>query len=235
MMGSIISGIGSYIGGQQAAAAAKQAAQMQQEQYQTTRGDELPFITTGQNALQGAYDLATGSPTGGGPNYLDLAYQQYLPPKMTQSELEQTPGYQFNLSQGLKAVQGAAAAKGLGVSGASLKGAGTYATGLADATYQNQFANAQQRFTDVLNLNTQQQGNLTNQFNRYNALITTGAGAASQLGTQGTALANQAGTFTTTAGQDQGAGTAALAKGVGQAVNQLAGYYMNPTTGGQGA
>jgi len=73
------------------------------------------------------------------------------PPPMTQAQLEATPGYQFNLSQGLKAAQSAAAAKGLGVSGAALKGASTYATGLADSTYQNQFNNAQQIYTDLFN------------------------------------------------------------------------------------
>ena len=86
--------------------------------------------------------------------------------------MRQTPGYQFTLAQGLKATQSAAAARGLGVSGSALKGAGTYATGLADKTYLDQFNVAQQRFGDVLNLNTAQQGNLQAQFGRLSGLAT---------------------------------------------------------------
>ena len=67
---------------------------------------------------------------------------------LSEAQLEQTPGYQFTLQQGLESTQNSAAARGLGVSGAALKGAATYATGLADNTYQNQF-------TDELNANNQ--------------------------------------------------------------------------------
>ena len=184
-VGSAVIGAGaSMMAGNKAAAAAKDAAAQQMQMYQTTRGDLLPYNTTGQNALEGAYNLAAGSPTGGGPNFVDLAYNQYLPGKMTQAELEQTPGYQFTRAQGLKAVQGAAAARSLGVSGASLKGAGDYATGLADKTYLDQFNVAQQRFGDVLNLNTAQQGNLQAQFKRLSDLSTIGENAAAQTGEQ---------------------------------------------------
>lgn len=58
-----------------------------------------------------------------------------------QSYLQSMPGYQFALTQGLKSVQNNAAARGLGESGAALKGAAQYATGLADQTYNNNFNN----------------------------------------------------------------------------------------------
>ena len=129
---------------------------------------------------------------------------------MTQAALEQTPGYQFDLAQGLKATQSAAAARGLGVSGASLKGAATYATGLADKTYQDQFNMQQQRFNDLLSLNTGQQGNLTNQFNRFNALAGMGESAAAGTGTIGASLANTSANYTNQAGLDQAAGTSGV-------------------------
>ena len=56
----------------------------------------------------------------------------------TMAQLEQTPGYQFAQQQGLESTQNSYAARGLGVSGAALKGAANYATGLADQTYTNQ-------------------------------------------------------------------------------------------------
>lgn len=64
------------------------------------------------------------------------------PVDMSQMNLEQTPGYKWNLAQGTKAVQNSAAARGLGNSGAALKGIATYSQGLADNTYQQQFQNA---------------------------------------------------------------------------------------------
>jgi hypothetical protein len=82
--------------------------------------------------------LAQSGPTAGGPDYIAQAAGE-RPLQMTQAQLEQTPGYQFTRDQGLKMTQSAAAARGLGVSGASLKGAATYATGLANTTYKDQF------------------------------------------------------------------------------------------------
>lgn len=54
-----------------------------------------------------------------------------------QKTLEGLPGYQFTLGQGLKSVQNSAAARGLGTSGAALKGAANYSTGLANSQYGN--------------------------------------------------------------------------------------------------
>jgi hypothetical protein len=57
--------------------------------------------------------------------------------------LEQTPGYQFQLQRGVETGAERGGGTRLGVSGASLKGAAEFVTGLADKNYQNQFANAQ--------------------------------------------------------------------------------------------
>ncbi len=54
-----------------------------------------------------------------------------------QSTLEGLPGYQFTRDQGLKATQSGFAARGLGSSGGALKGAASYATGLANSQYTN--------------------------------------------------------------------------------------------------
>lgn len=74
-----------------------------------------PYATAGTNALN---SLSNG---------------------LTENYLQSTPGYQWNLSQGEQAATNSAAARGLANSGAALKGAATYASGLADSTYQNQF------------------------------------------------------------------------------------------------
>jgi len=72
----------------------------------------------------------------------------FKPISFTQEELENTPGYQFTMNEGLKSTQRGYAARGLGSSGAAMKGAARFSTGLANATYQSLFqmeqANRQQ-------------------------------------------------------------------------------------------
>jgi hypothetical protein len=230
--GAALSAGASLLGSSQAAGASKAAAGQQLQMYYANRATAQPYFTAGQTVLPNLLQVAQAGPTGGGPDYVSQAAGA-VPPTMTQAELEQTPGYQFILSQGQKAVQSAAASRGLGVSGASLKGAAANATGLADATYQNQFNNAQQRFTDYLNLNTGQQGNLQNQFNRLSGVATLGENAAVQTGAQGTQAAAASGNYLNQAGLAQAAGTTGVGSAINQGVNNYLGYnalqqYLNP-------
>lgn len=217
-------------GSSMAAGAAKDASSQQMRMFERTRGDLAPFIAPGGNALRDAYTLAQLGPTGGGRDYIDLAYQN-LPGRMTQAELEATPGYQFTRDQGLKSVQNAAAARGLGVSGASLKGAAEYATGLANKTYLDQFNVRQKQFEDFVNLNSGQQGQLTNQYNRLAGIATIGANAATQQATAGTAAANTAGKYTTEAGNLQGSGVINAGNAATSSLNNYLAYdaYKNRT------
>lgn len=57
------------------------------------------------------------------------------------SNLEETPGFQFNLSQGQKALDRVASARGNYFSGQSLTDAADFATGLAQDTYQDVYNN----------------------------------------------------------------------------------------------
>jgi hypothetical protein len=108
--------------------AANKASQAQTQATNTATDAELKMFGITRDSLQPFID--SGSQAGGTLNKL-------LSPNggIDQSVLESLPGYQFNLTQGLKAVQNSAAARGLGSSGAALKGAATYASGLADSTY----------------------------------------------------------------------------------------------------
>jgi hypothetical protein len=224
LAGGALGAISSLVGGGKASSAAKDAANTQLQMYNTTRTGLMPYSTNiGMPAAQNALSLAQGSPTGGGPDYISQAAAA-VPPTMTEAQLEQTPGYQFNLAQGLKATQSAAASRGLGVSGASIKGAATYATGLADSTYQNQFNNAQQKFTDYLNLNTGQQTNLSNQFGRLNNLAALGESAAATTGQQGTYAASNYGNYLSQSGVLAGTGTINAANAVTGGINNQLAY-----------
>jgi len=223
-IGAGVLGAGSsLLGSGKASSAAKEAANKQFQQYMQTRADLMPYSGIGQTAAGNALTLAQSGPTAGGPDYIAQAAGE-RPLQMTQAQLEQTPGYQFTRDQGLKAVQSQAAARGLGVSGASLKGAATYATGLANQTYKDQFNLQQQRFTDLLSLNTGQQGNIQNQAQRLNALATLGEGAAAGTGTVGASLTNAAANNIVQGGLDQAAGITGATNALTGGVNSLLAY-----------
>ena len=233
-----VSALGSLIGSSETASAQKQASNMQGQMYQATVQQENPYINAGYTTIDPQSALAGNAATAQGTSPYLSAATAAMPASagaMTQAELEKTPGYQFTLGQGLKMTQANAAAKGLGVSGAALKGAATYATGLADQTYQNRFNEAQTTFNDWLNQNTAYQGNLLNEANMLNQVSTLGQNAASQTGTQGTSLANAAGNYLSQSGQSTGAGTVSAANALSNAANQYTGYnYWAGQSGGTG-
>lgn len=178
-------------------AAADKAAQTTLGMYNTTRGDLAPFRQMGVDAGSTLQSRLTDLTT---PINLPDA-----PKPLTQEELEKTPGYQFTRQQGLKATQNSAAARGLGVSGAALKGAATFATGLADNTYEQRFANEQALFGNRQKLFEDTQTNQSNAYNRLKGLVDVGENAAAQTGVIGSKAATDA------AGAQIGAGNAAAA------------------------
>lgn len=198
IIGSAVVGAGaSLAGASMQANATKNASKQQMAMYQQTRSDLLPYNTAGKQA-----------------NNMLMAQLPDLtaPINMDYATLEKTPGYQFNLTQGLKSVQNSAAARGLGNSGAALKGAAAYATGLADSTYQNQFNNA-----------------MANKQNAYNMLMgqsQLGENAAAQTGAYGTQTATNIGNNTIQGGNALAAGTVGAANALNNGVNNYLGYQM---------
>lgn len=197
--GAVIGGLATAYSANKAAGAqtnaANTAAATQMGMYNTTRGDLSPYRDIGAKASGELTNRLT---------------ELTSPIKMDQAALEATPGYQFNKTQGLKAVQNSAAARGLGVSGAALKGAATFATGLADSTYQNQFNNA----------NTNQ----SNAYNRLKGLIDTGANAAAGTGQAGTAAATGVSNAAIGAGNAQAAGINATGNSIANVASNIGGY-----------
>jgi hypothetical protein len=179
------------------------------QKYQQTRNDLLPYQQAGQqftNQLSARMPELTAN---------------FNP---TMDQLNNTPGYQFIKQQGLEAAQNGFASKGLGVSGAAMKGAADYATGLASNT-----------------LSLQQQIFSANQQNAYNKLMggaSLGENAAAQSGSIGSSYVNQAtqaqmgGANASAAGQIGAAN--AWANGLTNAGNGYAQYtmYNNMLNGG---
>lgn len=216
---------------------ANQSNELLTKQYDQTRTDLAPYRQVGDVAntqLQSQLPFLT-TPIQMSQEQRDLE----KPITLDQATLEATPGYQFALNQGLKATQNAAAARGLGVSGAALKGAAAFATGLADNTYTNQFNLAQQNRQNAFGrYQTDYQNQLQTQgssFDRLNALLTTGENAAAQTSALGNKTATTQASVNTTTGQQIGsnvigagnataAGYNAIGSAVAQGANNIGGY-----------
>lgn len=175
--------------------AANVAAANSKAMYGQTREDLAPYRATGQTAS----NMLT-------PRLAELT----APVVQDQAALEATPGYQFTKTQGLKAAQNSAAARGLGKSGAALKGATTFATGLADNTQKTQF--------DIAS------GNQTNAYTKLKGLIDTGENAAAQTGVIGNASVAQQNAATIGAGNAQAASSNAIGGAVSKFANDVGGY-----------
>lgn len=214
LAGSALSASGAESAAQTQANAQLAAAQMQQQTANQNFANLAPYNVNGQQAL-GNLNNQYGQTQGVLNNALTTA-QNAVPQAMTQAQLVQTPGYQFQLAQGLAATQASAAARGLGVSGAALKGAGTFSTGLANSNYETQFGNQQQIYQD-------QSQQFSNAVNQQNALLqnaylpaSLGENAAATQGNQANVSAGMIGSNIAGAGASQ-------AQGTSSAYNALAG------------
>jgi len=232
--GGAIGGIGSLVGGGKASSASKEASKMQQEQANMTRAQLAPYVAAGYGALPAMSALAASGPFGGMPDYLTQAAGM-LPPQMTQAQLEATPGYQFTRDQGLKAVQSAAAARGLGVSGSALKGAASFATELANKTYKDQFEIAQQRFKDVLGMSEEERGILGGYNTRLQNVASLGESAGANTGTITAQSIGNAGNFLSSAGMREGSSLVNAGNALNQGIQGYLGYNQLQNLMGQNA
>lgn len=161
----------------QSSAAGKGAAAAQQATEQQ-RNDLAPYRAAGLAPLQAQGDLLglNGQPAA------DAAMGRY----------QQSPGYQFQMDQGLRAVDSAAAAKGMVRSGATLKAEQTFGQGLANSDFGTYY-------------------------NRLMGLSTLGENAAAG----GASTANTSALLAQNAGNTQGSIFGNAAGGVNNVVNSL--------------
>lgn len=147
IVGSLLGGVSSVVGGVLGANAAGDAASVEQKGAQQAQSleyknqqdalaaqqDALKNITAANQPYQ-----ALGSTSA---NHLaDLVSKGFTAP--TLADVENTPGYQFTLGQGTKAIDENAAANGTLLTGQTGKALTDYGQGLASTTYQQDFQNA---------------------------------------------------------------------------------------------
>lgn len=228
LIGAGVSGITSAIAGGKQANAAQQAQQTAYNNQQAALGLDKettaqqqanlsPYLQTGAQANQELQSL-TNQPGQGLLSNFNGSFQA-----PTADQAAATPGYQFQLQQGEKALQNSAAAKGGVLSGGTAKALDQYSQGLASENYQQTYNNAFQNYQQNYN---QFQNNQANQFNRLSSLSGQGQNAATSLNSnlgQGAALgANIYETGAQQQGQQLnniGAAQASQYVGAGNAVN----------------
>jgi hypothetical protein len=187
------------------AAAAGQAADVQQQQYEQTRADQAPYREAGYNALAELQRTAGNVPG---------AF------KFGAGDYQADPGYAFRLSEGQKALDRQAAARGGLISGGALKAAQRFGQDMGSQEYQSAYNRALTGYnTDVARENQL--------YNRQAALAGIGQTSTNLVGQAGQNYATNVGNLMTGAGAAQAAGQVGMAN----ALTGGLGTYLNYNQG----
>jgi hypothetical protein len=176
------------------AGAADRASQLQQEQFERQVELQAPFREAGVRALP---ELEAAS------RYTPFGMQQF----------QADPGYGFRLSEGQKALDRQAAARGGLISGAALKGAQRYGQEMGSQEYTNAFNRYQ----------TERQARL----NPLQSLAGMAQTSTNVLGQAGQAMASGMGEAGGQAAQARASGYMGGANALSQGLGQYMGYSQN--------
>lgn len=192
-----------------------------------TKGEYEAYLTEASKQFNGYYGTpapvpaatpatATGTYDNTNPN---LGGFGSLAKGFSMADYEADPGYAFRLSEGQKALERSAAAKGGLNSGAAMKAAITYGQGQGSQEY----GNAYNRY------NTNQ----TNLYNRLAGLAGSGQTSANTLATVGQNTANQISGNYNAVGNAQAAGSIAQGNAWSTGLNNVASSLYNNSNGNQ--
>jgi hypothetical protein len=223
-----------YVGSQQASRAQASAANratdvagqtaadqvaLQREIFEKQTELQAPFREAGLAGQNRLMELLGIGGTKGAPGY-----GRYATAEFGADKFKADPGYAFRMSEGMKALERSAAARGGLLSGATLRGTQRFGQDLASQEYQNAFNRFQAERAGTLN--------------PFQALAGTAQSGANTLGSQagqmGANISNALGAYGSAAQSNIiGAGNAmasgymgganAIAGGVGQGIN----FYQN--------
>jgi hypothetical protein len=177
------------------AAAADRAAEVQREIFERQVELGKPYREAGELALNKLIPLAT----------------EYTP--FTREQFEADPGYNFRLSEGLKALERSSAAGGNLLSGSTLKGIVRYGQGTASQEFQNAFNRAQ----------IERQARM----NPLQSLAGVGQTASQQLAGQAGQFGSNMAEAIGAAGQARASGYIGTASALGGGLNQYLNYSQN--------
>ena len=187
------------------ASAAQQAADVQKSQFEQTREDQAPYRTAGYNALAEMQRTAGNVPG---------AF------KFGAGDYQADPGYAFRLSEGQKALDRQAAARGGLISGGALRAAQRYGQEMGS----QEFGNAYNRALTGYNTDVARENQL---YNRQAALAGIGQTSTNLVGQAGQNYATNVGNLMTSAGAANAAGQVGMAN----ALTGGLGTYLNYSQG----
>lgn len=203
VVGSLIGAKASKSAASTQAAAAEQASDLQREIFQQTRADQEPWRQAGVNAL-GVMQSTAGN--------VPAAF------KFGDYEFKADPSYGFRLSEGQKALDRQAAARGGLISGGALKAAQRYGQEMGSLEFGNAYNRALTSYgTDVARENQL--------YNRQAALAGIGQTSTNLVGQAGQNYATNVGNLMTGGAAAQAAGQV----GVANALTGGMGTYLNYT------
>jgi hypothetical protein len=214
---SLIGGSAAKSAASTQSAAADRAAELQNQQYQQTRADQEPWRQAGINAL-GVMQQTAGNVPGA------FKFGNY--------EFNADPGYGFRLSEGQKALDRSAAARGGLISGGALKAATRFGQDMGSQEYQNAFNRALTSYNTGVTSENQL-------YNRQAALAGIGQTATNLVGQAGQNYATNAGNMITGGAAANAAGQVGMANaftgGLGTYLNYSQGNALtNALRGGSG-
>jgi hypothetical protein len=191
------------------AAATDEATQLQREMYQQTREDQAPYRTAGYNALAEMQRTAGNVP--GAFNF-------------GAGDFTADPGYGFRLSEGQKALDRQAAARGGLISGRALKEAARYGQEMGS----QEFGNAFNRALTSYNTGVASENQL---YNRQAALSGIGQTATNLVGQAGQNYGTSVGNALINQGANVGNARMAGANAYGSALSAIGSAYgRNPVS-----
>jgi hypothetical protein len=186
---------------------AREGMAMQERMFNKQNELQEPFRQagiTGQNRYMELLGL--------GGNTNALGYGKYSR-DFGMSDFEKDPGYDFRLTEGLKALDRQAAARGGMISGKALKAAGRYGQDYAS----NEYGNAFNRY----------QINRSNQLNPLAALAGMGQGATNVLSSAAGQFGDRFSAGAADIGNAQAAGRMGMANAISGGVGQGMNFYQN--------
>jgi hypothetical protein len=195
VVGSAISSRAASKAASTQAQAAREAGDVQREIFERQVELGQPYREAGETALNKLIPLAT----------------EYTP--FTREQFEADPGYNFRLSEGLKALERSSAAGGNLLSGSTLKGIVRYGQGAASQEFQNAFNRAQ----------IERQARL----NPLQSLAGVGQTATQQLSQQAGQFGSNMAEAIGAAGQARASGYVGTANAITGGLNQYLNYSQN--------
>lgn len=215
---AVIGGISSNAAANTQASAADRAAGLQQQQFDRTVELQEPFRQAGLSGQNRLMDYLGLSSNAGAPGYGKYARD------FSMADFQADPGYAFRLSEGLKALDRTASARGTLGGGAGLKAAARYGQDAASQEYSNAF--------------NRYQTNRSNQLQPLQSLAGQAITSSNTLGQAGQTMANNMGENYMGAANARASGYMGAANaasgGVGQYLNYNQGQNMLNAFGNRG-